>query len=74
MTPPIFLDANLAAITRGVRKEAMGADGSRPTCQEAAALQRGVSSSRSKSHTKGGITAVAKKAAKGGKKKGGKKR
>ena len=40
----------------------------------AAALQCGDSSSQAESHTKGGINTMAKKAAKGAKKKGGKKR
>jgi hypothetical protein len=59
----------------GVSKEATGADRGRLTCQEAAALRR-----RRKAlaigipRVKGGISAMAKKTAKGGKKKGGKKR
>jgi len=73
-TPNFFVDADLPRSLAGVRKEAMSTGGGRPTCQEAAALRSGDSSSRPNPTPKGGITAVAKKAAKGGKKKGGKKR
>jgi hypothetical protein len=53
----------------------MGADRGRPTCQEAAALRRGEQLlAIGIPRAKGGISAMAKKAAKGGKKKGGKKR
>jgi hypothetical protein len=58
----------------GVCSEAKGADGGGPTCQEAAVPRSGESSSRSEPIVKGGISDMAKKTAKGGKKKGGKKR
>jgi hypothetical protein len=58
----------------GVCREAKGADGGGPTCQEAAAPRSGESSSRIRAQLKGGISDMAKKTAKGGKKKGGKKR
>ena len=76
MVPPIFLDADFSPrITRpGGRHEASSAgrrtadvpDGS------GAAIRRMLLADES--HTKGGIKHMAKKAAKGGKKKGGKKR
>ena len=58
----------------GVCSEAKGADQGGPTCQEAAAPRSGESPSRSDPTVKGGIKRMAKKTAKGGKKKGGKKR
>ena len=74
MTPPIFSLSTFRAIA-GVSKEATGADGGRPTCQEAAALRSGEQLfAIGIPRVKGGISAMAKKAAKGGKKKGGKKR
>jgi hypothetical protein len=50
-----------------------GADKREPSARQAAALRRG-ESPRKTHERKGGLSAMAKKAAKGGKKKGGKKR
>ena len=73
MTPPFFLLPTSRA--RELCKEATGPDRGRPTCQEAAALLMSVSAPRDGiPRVKGGISVMAKKAAKGGKKKGGKKR
>jgi hypothetical protein len=71
-TPNFLLHTSRGA---GVSKEAKGADGGGPTCQAGSgaansekALAIGIP------RVKGGISAMAKKTAKGGKKKGGKKR
>jgi hypothetical protein len=59
-----------------VSKEATGADRGRPTCQagSGAATTERIALAIGIPRVKGGISAMAKKTAKGGKKKGGKKR
>jgi hypothetical protein len=59
---------------RGFSAEATGAATDRPTCQAAAVLSSGRAPRILNPTVKGGMSAMAKKAAKGGKKKAGKKR
>ena len=73
MTPPIFCCR--PPVVAGVSKEATGADRGRPTClagSGAATTEKALAIGIPR--VKGGISAMAKKTAKGGKKKGGKKR
>jgi hypothetical protein len=63
-----------ATRARGLAERRRATRHAQPACQAAADLRCGAALAQAKSRTKGGIRAMAKKTAKGGKKKGGKKR